>query len=207
MKNPLTPPNGEKRILLHCCCAPCTGGIIESLLESSIDLTLFFYNPNIHPKNEYELRKSEIVRFAEKMNVSIVDSDYDPDTWFNRVEGLELEPERGKRCSACFDMRLERAALFAVENGFKVFTSSFGISRWKDSHQVNTAGTNAANRHPNLIYWTYSWREEGGQKRMYEVTKREQFYRQKYCGCIYSERDANQRLLKGNKTPAIASNP
>jgi len=205
MKNDMTPPNGEKRILLHCCCAPCTGGIIESVLAAGIDLTLFFYNPNIHPKSEYERRKGEIVRFAGKKNIPVVDADYDPDTWFKRVEGLEMEPERGKRCSACFDMRLERAALFASENGFKVFTSSFGISRWKDMHQVSASGMNAASRHPGLVYWTYNWREKGGQQLKHDVAKREQFYQQKYCGCVYSKRDADRRSQRSSPPPILTS--
>ncbi len=201
MTDQIIPPNNTEKILLHCCCAPCTGGIIESQIKSGINLTLFFYNPNIHPKSEYDLRKSEIARFAKERNIPVVDADYDPDTWFERVEGLEMEPEQGKRCSICFDMRLERAALFAKENNFKVFTSSFGISRWKNMDQVNTAGMTAASHHSDLAYWTYNWRKEGGQKHMYEVTRREQFYRQKYCGCVFSKRDADLRESKRQKIP------
>ena len=204
-ENNLVLPNGEKKVLLHCCCAPCSGGIIESLLESSIDLTILFYNPNIHPEKEYEIRKAEIVRFAKKMNIPFIDSDYDQDVWFKRVEGLELEPERGRRCSVCFDMRLERAALFAMEHGFKIFTSNLGISRWKDRHQVNESGMCAASRYPDLVYWTYNWREQNGSARMYQVAKREGFYRQKYCGCIYSQGDAELCLSKNRKVPDLAS--
>jgi predicted adenine nucleotide alpha hydrolase (AANH) superfamily ATPase len=197
--NKLVLPNNEAKLLLHCCCAPCAGGIIESLYESNIDLTIFFYNPNIHPENEYQKRKNEIVLYALKMNIPFVDSDYDQTAWFKRVEGLESEPEQGKRCSACFDIRLERAALFAVEHEFKVFTSSFGISRWKDTDQVNAAGLRAADRHPNLIYWTYNWRERNGSAHMDQVTKNEGFYQQKYCGCISSLENANKRLSKSQE--------
>ncbi len=203
----LVPPNNEKKILLHCCCAPCSGGIIESLWESNIDLTIFFYNPNIHPQEEYEKRKREIVRYALKMNIPFIDSDYDQDTWFEKVTGLESEPEQGKRCIACFDMRLERAALFAIEHGFKVFTSSFGISRWKNMDQVNTSGIRAASRYPDLVYWTYNWRGQGGSARKDQVAKREEFYQQKYCGCIYSLRDADLRLLKSRKIRDLTSKP
>ena len=189
-------PNNEKRVLLHCCCAPCTGGIIEALIESQIDLTLFFYNPNIHPKSEYEIRKGEIIRFAQKAGVPFFDADYDQNAWFNRVKGLELEPERGKRCSVCFDMRLERSALFASENGFKIFTSSFGISRWKNIDQVNASGVRAASHHTDLTYWTFNWRKQSGSQRMSEVAKREQFYQQKYCGCIYSLHNSYLRHIK-----------
>ena len=97
--NHMVMPLDETKLLLHCCCAPCSGGIIESLLESGIELTVLFYNPNIHPEEEYERRKGEIVRFIGKKDIPFVDSDYDPDIWFKRIKGLEAEPERGRRCS------------------------------------------------------------------------------------------------------------
>jgi len=193
-------PNGEKKVLLHSCCAPCSGEIMEGMLDSGIDLTIFFYNPNIHPRDEYEIRKNENIRFAQKMNIPFVDADYDRDHWFKRVKGLEWEPERGKRCSVCFDMRFERTALFAKEHGFKVFTSSLGLSRWKDMDQINECGMRAAGRYPNIIYWTYNWRKKGGSQRMYEIAKREKFYQQEYCGCVYSLRDTNlHRRQKGKE--------
>ena len=196
----LTPPNGENKVLLHSCCAPCSGDLMETLQASGVDLTIFFYNPNIHPKEEYEIRKQENIRFAQKMKIPFIDADYDRDNWFTRVKGLEMEPERGKRCSACFDIRFERTALFAFENHFKVFSSSLGISRWKDMDQINHSGIKAAGRYPDLVYWTYNWRKEGGSQRMYEIAKREQFYQQEYCGCVYSLRDTNLwRMQKGKE--------
>ncbi len=189
----LSVPNGEKRILLHSCCAPCSGEIMEALLESGIDYTIFFYNPNIHPLKEYEIRKEEIKRFAEKYNVPFVDADYDMEKWFERTEGMEFDRERGRRCTVCFDMRFERTALYAYENGFKVFTSSMGISRWKNFLKVNESGIRAAQRYPSLIYWAYNWRKKGGSQRMIEIAKRERFYQQEYCGCAHSLRDTNQR--------------
>ena len=188
----LTPPNNEKHILLHSCCAPCSGEIMEALLSSGINFSIFFYNPNIHPRKEYEIRKDENKRFADKNNLAFFDADYDVDKWFERTKGLEFEPERGRRCTNCFDMRFERTALYAVENGFKVFTSSMGISRWKDIKQVNECGIRAAAAYPNLTYWAYNWRKKGGSQRMVEIAKREQFYKQEYCGCVYSLRDMNQ---------------
>ena len=187
----LTPPNNHRKVLLHSCCAPCAGEIMESMQASGIDLTIFFYNPNIHPKHEYEIRKQENIRFAEKMGIPFVDADYDRDNWFKRAKGLEWEPERGKRCSMCFDMRFERSALYALEHGFSVFTSSLGLSRWKDMDQINESGIRAASRYPGIIYWTYNWRKHGGSARMYEIAKREEFYQQEYCGCVYSLRDTN----------------
>lgn len=172
---------------------------MEAMVASGIDFTIFFYNPNIHPQREYEIRKEENIRFARKMNIPFVDADYDTVHWFKQAKGLEWEPERGKRCSMCFDMRFERTALYAHEHGFKVFTSSLGISRWKDMDQVNASGMKAASHYPQLVYWTYNWRKGGGSQRMYEISKREGFYQQEYCGCVYSLRDTNLWRLKNGR--------
>ncbi len=188
---PLEPPKAQKKVLLHSCCAPCSGDLMERMVESGIELTLFFYNPNIHPKKEYEIRKQENIRFCETMGIEFVDADYDVQNWFARAKGMENEPERGIRCTMCFDMRFERAALYAYENGFEVFTSSLGISRWKNMDQINNSGQRAASHYPGVEYWTYNWRKGGGANRMYEIAKREEFYKQEYCGCIYSLRDTN----------------
>ncbi len=185
-------PNGASQLLLHSCCAPCSGEVMEALLASGINFSIFFYNPNIHPIQEYEIRKQENVSFAEKNGIPFIDADYDKDNWFARVKGLEWEPERGKRCTACFDMRFERTALYASEHGFTLISSSLGISRWKDMDQINQAGIRAANRYSGMEYWTYNWRKNGGAERMYQIAKRENFYQQEYCGCVYSLRDTNQ---------------
>jgi predicted adenine nucleotide alpha hydrolase (AANH) superfamily ATPase len=166
---------------------------METLLISGIDYTIFFYNPNIHPFEEYEIRKEENKRFAKKHNISFVDADYESDEWYERTKGLESEPERGLRCSVCFDMRFERTALYAFENGFKVFASSMGISRWKNMEQVNESGSRAAEFFSNLTYWAYNWRKKGGSQQMVEIAKQEGFYQQEYCGCVHSLREANQR--------------
>lgn len=184
-------PNGADKLLLHSCCAPCSGEVMEALVFSEIDFTIFFYNPNIHPIQEYETRKQENVAFAEKHSIPFIDADYDKDNWFERVKGQEMEPERGKRCTTCFDMRFERTALYAHEHGFSVICTSLGISRWKDMNQINDAGIRAASRYPGMAYWTYNWRKNGGSSRMYEIAKRENFYKQEYCGCVYSLRDTN----------------
>ncbi len=191
------PENAEK-LLLHSCCAQCSGELMEALAASKIKFTIFFYNPNIHPRKEYEIRKHENIKFAQKMNVPFVDADYDTSNWFARVKGLEFEPERGARCSACFDMRFERSALYAYEHDFKVIVSSLGLSRWKDMDQINGCGVKAASRYKGMVYWTYNWRKKGGSARMYEISKREGFYQQEYCGCVYSLRDTNLfRVKKG----------
>jgi epoxyqueuosine reductase len=185
-------PNGGDKLLMHSCCAPCSGELMEAFVESGIDYTIFFYNPNIHPLKEYELRKQENIRFAEKHGVPFVDADYDTDNWFARAKGMENEPERGIRCTMCFDMRFERTALYAKENGFPVMTSSLGISRWKNMAQINDCGYRAVTQYGGLVYWDYYWRKGGGSQRMIEISKREHFYQQEYCGCVYSLRDTNR---------------
>lgn len=185
-------PNNGKSLLLHSCCAPCAGEIMEAIAASGIATTIYFYNPNIHPIEEYEIRKDENIRFAEKLGFKFIDADYDKDNWFERIEGLEDEPERGKRCTVCFDMRFERSALFAYENHYDTFATTLGISRWKDLEQINTSGLKAANRYNDLTFWDFNWRKQGGSARMLEISKQEKFYKQEYCGCVYSLRDTNR---------------
>ena len=185
-------PNKESKLLLHSCCAPCAGEIMEAVAASGIDTTIYFYNPNIHPKEEYEIRKDENIRFAKKLGFDFIDADYDKDNWFERIKGLENEPERGKRCTVCFDMRFERTALYAHENNFKIFATTLGISRWKDLEQINNSGLKAAKRYNGLGFWDFNWRKQGGSSRMLEISKKEKFYKQEYCGCVYSLRDTNK---------------
>ena len=196
-------PNGENRLLLHSCCAPCAGEIMEALSVSKIKTSVYFYNPNIHPIEEYEIRKDENKKFCDKLGFEFIDADYDKDNWFKRIKGLENEPERGKRCTKCFDMRFERSALYAKENSFKVFATTLGISRWKDMNQINEAGLRAASRYDEVKYWDFNWRKDGGSSRMIEISKREHFYQQEYCGCVYSLRDTNKWRRKNNRDRII----
>ncbi len=194
----LSLPGGADKLLLHSCCAPCSVEVMEALRASNIDYTIFFYNPNIHPRQEYELRKQENIRFAQKHEVPFVDADYDADRWFKLATGMEDEPERGKRCAMCFDMRFEVTAYYAKEHGFPVISSSLGISRWKNMEQINDCGMRAVAHYPGVTYWTYNWRKGGGSQRMIELSKKENFYQQEYCGCVYSLRDSNRwRTQKG----------
>ena len=200
MRPVIEPPADEKKVLLHSCCAPCSGEVMEAMQASGVEYTIFFYNPNIHPREEYELRKAENVRFAEQHGVPFVDADYDTDNWFARTKGQEWEPEKGARCTTCFDMRFDRTALYAHEHGFPVITSCLGISRWKDMDQINACGVRAASHYPEMSYWTFNWRKGGGASRMLEISKREHFYQQEYCGCIYSLRDTNKwRIANGRE--------
>ena len=199
----LMAPKGETKLLLHSCCAPCAGDVMIELKRSDIDYTILFYNPNIHPVKEYEIRKDENKRFADKLKVPFVDLDYNKEAWFHKVNGYEHEPERGYRCTLCFDMRFERAALYAFENNFKVFTSTLGTSRWKNLEQINNCGERAAQHYNDITYWTFNWRKKGGSNRMVEISKLEKFYQQEYCGCVYSLRDTNRWRKKNNKDRII----
>ena len=196
-------PDEGTNLLLHSCCAPCAGEIMEALAASDIKTTVYFYNPNIHPDEEYEIRKNENRRFCEKLGFECIDADYDKDNWFERVKGLEDEPERGARCTECFDMRFERSALFAKENNFGVYATTLGISRWKDMNQINASGTRSAERYSDVTYWDFNWRKQGGASRMIEISKREEFYQQEYCGCVYSLRDTNRWRQKNDKDRII----
>jgi hypothetical protein len=187
----LEPPQTDAKLLMHSCCAPCAGEVLAAVKAAGIDVTVYFYNPNIHPVQEYEMRKAEDIRYCEQLGIPHIDGDYDTDNWFDRIRGLENEPERGRRCTVCFDMRFERTALYAAEHGYGLVSSTLGISRWKNMAQINEAGVRAANRYDDVTYWTLNWRKQGGAARMIEIAKREAFYQQEYCGCVYSLRDTN----------------
>ena len=174
---------------------------METLVHSGIDFAIYFYNPNIHPVREYELRKQENVDFARQHGIPFIDADYDMENWFERVKGMEDDPERGRRCTTCFDMRFERTALHAHEHGYDIVSSSLAISRWKNFAQVTDAGVRAAGRYSGLVYWSHNWRKHGGAARMIEISKRENFYQQEYCGCAYSLRDTNLHRIKTGREP------
>ena len=158
-------PNGEDRVLLHSCCAPCSSAIIECLLANGIRPTVFYCNPNIYPQEEYEIRKQEAVRFVTSQNLDFIDADYDYTHWRNTMLGLENEPERGSRCLKCFTLRLTETARYASEHGFSVFTTTLASSRWKSLDQINEAGKRAAALYPGTIFWEQNWRKGGLQDR------------------------------------------
>jgi|TARA_B110000208_G_C11684645_1_gene400063 hypothetical protein len=165
--------------------------MIEEMHEGGHEVTIFFYNPNIHPRREYEIRKDENVRFAEQLGIPIIDVDYDVGEWMRRAKGMEWSPERGSRCTMCFDMRFERTALYASEHGFPIFTTTNATSRWKDVEQVNDSGIRAAAKYEGVEYWKYDWQTDAMTKRKYEINASRSFYKQQYCGCTYSLRDSN----------------
>jgi predicted adenine nucleotide alpha hydrolase (AANH) superfamily ATPase len=188
----LAVPGGATDVLLHACCAPCSGAILECMLANGLHPTVFYFNPNIYPRTEYERRKAESIRYAESLHVPFVDGDYDHAGWLRQVQGLEAEPERGSRCLACFKGRLSVTARYADEHEFTVFTTTLAASRWKNLHQINDAGCQAAALFPGLTFWEQNWRKGGLSDRRNELIKQYRFYNQTYCGCEYS--------VEGSKT-------
>ena len=184
----LEPPGGARSILLHSCCAPCSTAIVECMLENGLRPTLFYYNPNIFPREEYDIRKAEATRFARANGLDIVDGDYDHTRWLQQVSGLEHEPERGGRCLKCFRMRLAETARYAHEHGFSVITTTLASSRWKSLDQINEAGRHAVQAYPDVVWWEQNWRKGGLSERRIAIIKEYGFYNQRYCGCEFSMR-------------------
>jgi len=179
-------PNGEKKVLLHTCCAPCSSAIVECLMKNGITPYIYYCNPNIFPFGEYEIRKNECTRYAQSLGLQIIDDDYDHEKWRGEMAGLEDEPERGGRCLKCFKYRLLRAAKYAHENGFSVITTTLASSRWKSLEQIEEAGRFAVAQYPDVIFWAQNWRKGGLQERRLQIIKEYNFYNQQYCGCEFS---------------------
>ena len=158
-------PNNEDKVLLHSCCAPCSSAIIECLLANNIRPTVFYYNPNIYPQAEYDIRKAEAIRYVKALGLDFIDGDYDYQLWRSSMSGMEDEPERGGRCLQCFTLRLTETARYAAEHGFTLFTTTLASSRWKSLDQINLAGRRAAALYPGTIFWEQNWRK-GGLKSM-----------------------------------------
>ena len=195
-------PMGEKTVLLHTCCAPCSSAIIEAMMQNGITPVIYYCNPNIYPQEEYEIRKNECTRYAQALGLEIVDADYDHENWLCEMKGLENEPERGGRCLKCFKLRLLRTARYARKRGIKVITTTLASSRWKSLDQINEAGLWACGKlravdfsrlgvetvppDDQVIWWNQNWRKGGLQERRNQILKEYDFYNQRYCGCEFS---------------------
>ena len=181
-------PEGCKKVLLHACCAPCSSAIVEWMLGHGIEPVIYYFNPNIYPLEEYEIRKNESKRHAESLGIRWIDGDYDHEGWLRDICGMEAEPERGRRCEQCFTLRLTRAAQEARKQGLRYFTTTLASSRWKSLEQVNAAGEWACAQVPGVTWWPQNWRKGGLQERRNEIIRSERFYNQLYCGCEFSKR-------------------
>ena len=195
-KNVFGKPEDCDRVLLHACCAPCSSAIVEWLVQHDVRPTIYYYNPNIWPREEYEIRKQESKRHAESLGLEWIDGDYDHDAWLEGVCGLEGEPERGRRCEQCFILRLTATARKAVELDIPYFATTLASSRWKSLDQIKRAGLMAeqvANVQRSTFnvqckFWPQNWRKGGLQERRNQLLKEYNFYNQQYCGCEFSMR-------------------
>ncbi len=187
MKKPaIEVPEGCTALLLHACCAPCSSAIVEWLMANGVRPTIFYYNPNIWPREEYEIRKQESKRHAEGLGINWIDGDYDHEGWLGDVCGLENQPERGLRCELCFTLRLTAAARKAQELGFRYFATTLASSRWKSLEQIERAGHKAEEAVPGTTFWAQNWRKGGLQERRNQLLREYGFYNQQYCGCEFS---------------------
>ena len=179
-------PEDCSEVLLHACCAPCSSAIVEWLMANGVRPVIFYYNPNIWPREEYIIRKEESKRHAERLGIRWIDGDYNHDGWLDGVCGLESEPERGRRCEQCFTLRLTAVARKAQELGIKYFTTTLASSRWKSLEQIERAGRQAEMTVPGTVFWAQNWRKGGLQERRNQLLKEYGFYNQQYCGCEFS---------------------
>jgi predicted adenine nucleotide alpha hydrolase (AANH) superfamily ATPase len=185
-------------LLLHVCCATCAAYVLE-LLRADYDVTAYYYNPNIYPDNEYQVRFSEVQKYCAAHHISFIQEKPNRDTWFEKTTGHEKDPERGNRCTICYEMRMRKTAVYAHEQGFDVFGTDLSISPHKDAKRLNQIG-NALALEYGIQYLEADFKKRDGFKKAMEVSRKQNFYRQDYCGCMYSMQarqafDARQQRL------------
>lgn len=183
-------------LLLHACCAPCTSYVLE-YLSDYFNITVFYYNPNISPKDEYIKRVLEVKRLISQMPlknpVKFKEGLYNTDSFFTLSKGHEDEPEGGERCFSCYTLRLEEAAKAAKENGFDYFTTTLSISPYKNAQKLNEIGEQLEKKY-GVKYLYSDFKKKNGYKRSIELSSLYDLYRQDYCGCAYSKAERDKRL-------------
>ena len=188
----------NKKLLLHSCCGPCSTAVIERLLEDGgYSVSVFYCNPNITDPEEYAHRKSEQIRFLEELakqgqEVAFIDADYDPDSFLAVVKGLEEDPEGGARCSVCFELRLRRTAQYASENGFDCFDTTLTVSPYKNYDVISSIGRRISEE-TGVEYLSGNYKKKDGYRRSVELSRKYGLYRQHFCGCAFSLRDAQRK--------------
>ncbi len=175
-------------LLLHSCCAPCSSYVLD-YLSAYFSITVFFYNPNIHPEEEYKKRWQEQIKLLQKLpvknTVNYITGPYEPELFFQKIKGSEQEPEGKRRCLKCFELRLEKTAQKAIELGCDYFTTTLTISPHKDALAINQIGSHIGTiYHLNYLYSDFKKKE--GFKKSISLSHQYQLYRQNYCGCIFS---------------------
>lgn len=173
-------------LLLHACCAPCSGYLVSQLSEK-FDVSIYYDNSNIFPKEEFFKRSNEAKNYFERLGIEFIQADYNHEEWLGFVKGLEGEPERGKRCNICFLFRLRNTAKYAKEKGFDLFTSTLSISPHKDAEAINNIG-NALSKELDVKFLEGDFKKNDGFKNSMEFSKENNFYQQNYCGCEFSMR-------------------
>jgi predicted adenine nucleotide alpha hydrolase (AANH) superfamily ATPase len=185
----------RKHLLLHSCCGPCSTAVIERL-AADYEITVFFYNPCITDAQEYEKRKLNQLKFIEAVNkkagcesgcINFIEGDYEPDKFLQRVRGLEDEPEGGKRCTACFSMRLEKTAAYAARHGYPIFGTTLTVSPHKNYQLISRIGLELAEEY-GVEFLDMDFKKQAGFQRSVQLSKEYGLYRQDYCGCDFSRR-------------------
>jgi len=171
------------KFLLHVCCAPCSAHVID-LLSKEYDLTLFFYNPNIQPHDEYVKRLEEAKKHALQCNIPFMEGDYEVKKWKELIRGHENDSERGERCQICYRMRLVQTAKQVKSNGFALFGTTLTISPHKDATMINKIGQELAKKY-DLNFYEADFKKKDGFKKTMQIACEHGFYRQDYCGCPY----------------------
>lgn len=186
--------NRVPTLFLHSCCAPCSSYVLE-YLSRYFSITVFYYNPNIYPREEYDKRVREIERLVEEMEfihpVQLVEGRYDPQEFFSMAKGMEDVPEGGERCFKCYRLRMEEAARLAREGGYDYFTTTLSISPLKNAAKINEIGEELAEIY-QVSHLPSDFKKKNGYKRSIELSHEFGLYRQNYCGCVYSRRKADQ---------------
>lgn len=179
------------KLLIHSCCAPCSSYVLE-YLSKYFEITIFYYNPNIYPEEEYirrvEEQKQLIHAMPLELTIHFCKGNYQPSQYYQAVKGLEGEPEGGERCFVCYELRLREAAFLAQEGGYDYFTTTLSISPHKKSEKLNEIGNKLAVEF-GVSYLPSDFKKRNGYKRSIELSKEYDLYRQDYCGCIFSMRD------------------
>lgn len=195
--------DSRKKFMLHACCAPCSIAVIDELRQG-FDLTVYFFNPNIHPLKEYLKRKAEVVKVCGEWNVSMIDGDYEPAKWAQVTRGLETEPEGGARCSKCFFLRLENTARMAVLKSQDFFGTTLTMGRQKNSKAINEIGT-AIGEQFGVPFYAEDWKKKGRYEKRNAMVKERGIYVQSYCGCVYSLKNSIKRNQKLNNSQTYDS--
>jgi len=176
----------KSKLLLHTCCAICSCHVLDKLRQE-FDVTAYFYNPNISPREEYEKRRDSVKDWCEKVGLTFLEGSSGFNEWSEAILGLEKEPEGGTRCPVCFRVRLEETAKFAKTNGFEYFATTLTMGRNKRADIINPIGQDLAKKY-RLNFYEADWKKAGGQERAYEIAKENNLYHQNYCGCLFSQR-------------------